>query len=718
MAQEAPPIAGPSAQQKATTGTQTTSLSTSLKSLNASPFVTKRGWTTIATFWALVGIVVVVWAAVILNKDDESQIESTPALPGDDRNSSATSTAPGASNTSSSEHSKSIRADRLCSAEDCPEVYKAFVRESLNPCDDFHAFVCEGTNAAVHSESTRRWRNERLMNSIINASLALQTTNGASEKARRYFMACTTSEQSNKNESAASVTNYFALLGFHNRNFTAIEKWLQLQFVHGIPIILEFNLGDGYGRNGTEYLFELVKTSEFNNWVTLLLNMTHDTRDRFVHMVLSAAGASMTDLEAHIKVGEDSVVSMLRSDPRGDTINTKFTSWMEEMGNGSRTENWTTVLTRFTNGILPGDFFVRIATEDNVFFINLTRMAEDVLQKYIIWEATRMLYVTAGLSDLKGQANARSRCYSLVMRHLPYAFAYPYFLSAVNESTIQEVRNMTRLLKAETIKKISNVNDTYFTQTSRKIAEMNFMIGYPDDLNSTEAIEEHYSNFTVDKKVPFLNIFMNISRVHIAVILAVKESNLPSTIELTRVVPYYVNDLNVVKIPPASMLPPRYGLGAHVAANYGSFGRSVVGEMMRVFDVQGCTRTANGQTGTDTMMEERNVTSECVIRSIIRSGHSGCWKGGLSESFSSVLAVDILFNAYKEATKVGGSSASFYTPGKTDDATFFVSYCASTCNAEQHSQLCSQPLRNSRNFARVFSCPPSSYMNASTKCDF
>ncbi|KAK8768898.1 hypothetical protein V5799_014638 [Amblyomma americanum] len=95
------------------------------------------------------------------------------------------------------------------------------------------------------------------------------------------------------------------------------------------------------------------------------------------------------------------------------------------------------------------------------------------------------------------------------------------------------------------------------------------------------------------------------------------------------------------------------------------------------------------------------------------------YKREAKDLVGAVASVPLAWHTFEAALSRNGSEANLATavPPADPRQLFFLLFCCLQCGADRGEQTCNEPLRHSRDFARVYGCAPGSSMNPAKKCD-
>ncbi|ETP54768.1 hypothetical protein F442_00602 [Phytophthora nicotianae P10297] len=225
---------------------------------------------------------------------------------------------------------------------------------------------------------------------------------------------------------------------------------------------------------------------------------------------------------------------------------------------------------------------------------------------------------------------------------------------------------------------------------------------------------------------------------------------------------YYQPTANQIVFPAGILQPPFFARGRHPARNFGAIGSIIGHELTHGFDASGRNYAGDGnlhdwwsnQTAdefskrTDCLVKQYNSFKVVSTDTATGLGHvNGNYT--LSENIADNGGVKLSFAAYHEfitdqaeqLSKMSEADTEELTatmsqaertlPGNAADKLFFISFaqafCAKASDASMTQRLATDPhsperwringvASNSRDFAKVFSCPAGSPMNPKTKC--
>ncbi|KAF4320529.1 hypothetical protein BBO99_00005727 [Phytophthora kernoviae] len=226
---------------------------------------------------------------------------------------------------------------------------------------------------------------------------------------------------------------------------------------------------------------------------------------------------------------------------------------------------------------------------------------------------------------------------------------------------------------------------------------------------------------------------------------------------------YYMATSNQIVFPAGILQPPFFARGRHPARNFGAIGSVIGHELTHGFDDTGRHYAGDGNLAdwwSNATVKEFSERAQCLVNEytsypVMSSADNNKVLGHvngnytLGENIADNGGVKLSFAAYQayiathaqDLSKTSGaeaaeplfsmSQAERDLPGSAADKLFFVSFaqafCAKASDASMVKRLATDPhspeqwringvASNSRDFARVFSCPAGAPMNPRNKC--
>ncbi|XP_075550682.1 endothelin-converting enzyme 2-like isoform X2 [Dermacentor variabilis] len=160
----------------------------------------------------------------------------------------------------------------------------------------------------------------------------------------------------------------------------------------------------------------------------------------------------------------------------------------------------------------------------------------------------------------------------------------------------------------------------------------------------------------------------------------------------------------------AAAAPAYYGNGTK-GMLYGGLLFLLAMQMVRAIDDEGIRWAPNNTALTDTMLSNASLQA-FHQRAACRYG------AGNESAFPEVPALEIAYSALVESHIVDKTEPLALGEQLPEDKVFFMTLCYMTCDSTSIAADCNKAVRNFDAFARVYSCPKGSKMNPENKCSF
>lgn len=264
-------------------------------------------------------------------------------------------------------------------------------------------------------------------------------------------------------------------------------------------------------------------------------------------------------------------------------------------------------------------------------------------------------------------------------------------------------------------------------------------IGYPKFITTDEDLDKYYRGLIVRKDMYFENVlsrrrFNNLGNYEK---LGKKVDKSVWAMIPSQVNAYYSPTENKIVFPAGILQPPFYDHRAPRALNYGAIGVVVGHEITHGFDDQGknFNKDGNSQNWWTAKSEQGfKDQTKCLVDQYSKYSLYNRFLNGnqtLGENIADNGGSKAAFKAYQEWVKLHGVEKKLPGIDLTPEQLFFVGFGQVWCSKYRESAAISQiengvhsiskfrvigTLHNSKEFAEVFKCPKSSYMNRETKC--
>ncbi|NP_001191592.1 neutral endopeptidase [Aplysia californica] len=420
----------------------------------------------------------------------------------------------------------------------------------------------------------------------------------------------------------------------------------------------------------------------------------------------------------------------------------------------------TTVMSAPEVAVSVGDDEI-IMNRSPPYFRNLTDLLRNTPKKtianYIIWRITISYLgtLTQVFKDIRfeftkaiyGIETVQPRelfCTSFVRRNVGFIISKPFvdkFFSPEAKDVALEMISGLQSAFNEIVDEVEWMDEETKVVAREKNDAIVSKIGYPEFVINSTRLTELYENYTYGNDTYFENILSK-NKVNV-------DSSFRSLRELVdkeqwfrsppTVNAYYNKAGNEIVFPAGILQSPVFHVDFPKYLNYGSIGVIIGHEITHGFDDKGRLYDKNGnlnQWWSNSAIEKFNTQKQCIIDQYgayvmdqvelnlngIRTQGENIADNGVSKSLSG-------------RTKLGQSTRKEEPtlPGLqyTNDQLFFISFGQTWCNMYRNDALISSirsgvhspgqyrvigSLQNSEDFARVFNCPSTSYMNAANKC--
>ncbi|XP_049527535.1 neprilysin-11 [Dermacentor silvarum] len=632
----------------------------------------------------------------------------------------------------------------ICTTEDCTAFgleLKAAINKAVDPCHDFHAYVCGSWNDPGRWQST-----EARMRAAALDSALKEVTDDQSQasKAAQFFHSCNRAEADVK-ENLGQFTEFRSSLGL---------TWPDLSTQEGKhPLDIMVNLALNWQMN---FLFDMnviiVRESP-----TLLVTRGHldvaweqDMRDprtlqnyeiylndyyEILGVNGSRVGIETADLMQIEKDIVDAKVHFLYDAPRQDWFKISALDgktpavpaglWLNVLTKQDKQFNWTndnTVIVEDARILESTDNLLKNFTRERLIiglswifiqthlwavngvpsirfrgtYSELTTMKEHSCMTYVdsllgLSSASKMM------TNRYGNAASRLHAYSLLHR--------------VNENTKRLVKNLTWMdeesrrvafLKLDRMARVLMPADSFFNKKER---------------------DALYSVFPDMNGKTFMTNLLAASEVY----RQLRNHERFSDVYSVRMFPrfgreFYLYMPNVMTLAIGDLGPPLFYRNATLAIQYGGLGSFVGREMVKSLDDIGITVDAAGVRGQWLKPAAAAVhasKANCDVRPTVDRTQ---WRP--LRVFPAVAGLEVAYASYKAAVKVDYRSLEdlrvIQLQEFEDKQVFFLAFCYSLCSKHPQTMgdACNVPVKNSPQFAEAFHCPANSPMNPPKKCTF
>ncbi|XP_037500997.1 neprilysin-1-like [Rhipicephalus sanguineus] len=643
-----------------------------------------------------------------------------------------------------------IRVD-TCKSDDCAAFGKelhAAINWSIDPCQDFHAFVCGGWDDPLRQKTTESRMVAAALDLAIQEAKAdlVQQGNAPQQrsKATNFFGSCIiagTQKQNNLKEFADLRHSLGLLWPERNLSDTTHPLDIMVNLALNWEMNFLFDLGAVAVRQSIALLISRGRMD--NVWEENLRRArTIEAYEKYVndyYDVLKVNGsqigvtaAELLDIEKTIiKAKYEFLYGPSRQDwfkvsaLDGKTPSVPAGLWLTLLRKHDKQYDWKGEDTAIVEDVkilenlehllkalghdklITGMSWIFIQTHLWAVYgepsLRFTGKDEELVQ---MQERGCMEYVGSRLG-LLGWAKYFTDTY----RNKDDRLHVTSFLHRINEQT-------KRL-----INKLSWMDSQNKLMVFSKLDKMSRVVLPSDSFFDAKKREELYSVFPDMSGNTFVTNLVNASKVY----QRLRNHEHFADVYSIRMVPRYGRELylylaNSMAIALVTLSPPMYYKDATLAIKYGAMGSFVAREMARAFDEMGVTVDDTGKRepwlGAEAAAAYANKAN-CDVRG---GSDSAPWRP--IRALPVMPGLEIAFEAFIAAVAVDYRALVdfkvLYLEMFTDLQIFFVAYCYSLCSKRTHTMLdeCNVPAMNSPIFAEVFHCPVNSPMNPPKKCTF
>ncbi|GFO47310.1 endothelin-converting enzyme 1 [Plakobranchus ocellatus] len=337
-------------------------------------------------------------------------------------------------------------------------------------------------------------------------------------------------------------------------------------------------------------------------------------------------------------------------------------------------------------------------------------------------------------------------CLGEVIWTFPRGISKVYTLRRFSKDSKTYVTSMTddiRTTFKEILLEAKWMGNKTKTEALRKLATLNFIVGYPDHGFSQQEINERYSQFVMTTDHFYNNREIALRNIAIKNLQKVKELTDETELPARRAIDVsatYVWDRSQIAIYAGILQPPYFSETFPDYIKYGAIGSVIGHEITHAFDDMGGQYDENGDLRDWWQPEDWATFKErrqCIID---QYGNyffkaAGKYLNGINTQGENVAdsgGLKTTFRAYKKLVKRKGIDKLLPGLNLTHDQLFFLGYAQLWCskltkeravlqvNSWRHSPgrfRIMGPLQNSPDFAKAYSCPAGSPMNPEKKCN-
>ncbi|KAH9375251.1 hypothetical protein HPB48_011962 [Haemaphysalis longicornis] len=339
--------------------------------------------------------------------------------------------------------------------------------------------------------------------------------------------------------------------------------------------------------------------------------------------------------------------------------------------------------------------------------------------------------------DLPSHFKSAIKCLQLANKIAPYAIGRFLWDSLELTGAINSTATVWAALRNATLQYFKDVH-WMDAETAKgaveHVSHLISVIGQPEHLKLTTALDEHYSHLP-DFKPPFIESWLNASKRHVDKYkrllrevpnATVHREDFNLDIDMTTVNAFYMSVLHLMVIITAIMMPPFVPTGAPRAVHFGAIGKILGHELTHSFDPLFSNLSRTGELTTwyqPESMKKFENRLKCVLeQSADITGSTIRAKNALSETFADTAGTEKARLAY--ATLAEETGLLSYTP----EQAFYVASCFEFCATAPYARhsdrylpfalRCNVPVLNQPEFSGAFKCSGSATMSTRERCTF
>nr|AMO02510.1 endothelin-converting protein 10 [Tityus serrulatus] len=626
----------------------------------------------------------------------------------------------------------------ICTTSSCTErskQLKRWINYSVNPCDDFYSYCCDGwirdhplpENSAIFGPSEEL---EMKINSKINDLLSNLELDKYSpipvNKTVTFYRACLDTENIEL-RGAEPFLDLIKELGgwpiisseWNGGTFNWIDAitWLLRKTASGY--IVRFIISPDI-RNTSYNIIQLDKPS-LSQRTSILLNSSSEEnriilknyKEHIKNMVKLLNITNTETLEKDVEeiIDFERKLAAIFSPDDENTLNyNKFT--IKEFTSIIPEFPWMDYLQLVTNTTLEetGDFiteYEQIIVRDVEYFkklpILIKKFSKRQIANYLGWRLMEKHYnhlPQAFIKEILRYQNVSENfslerwkiCVSLTKVAFGYAVAHSYisdFFSDISKCDIKEMVDEIRFAFKNVIENTEWMDNSTKYEAIKKIEFMSDNVGYPDWIMDKRRLSEFYQNLGEIGNDPFKNDLVISEYTSSQLFRSLRKkpkmtdwSIMPLTVNAA-----YDQNQNSITVPLGILHVPFYNRKLPKYLNYAAIGAIIGHEMTHGFDTKGRERNAEGiniNWWSEKSKYEFTKRTQCFIEQYDSYGISGIKT--LAENIADNGGIKLAYSAYrklKDAQERKDVLPDFRT--YTVDQLFFLSYGSMWCT--QYNQL-------------------------------
>ncbi|KAH8026970.1 hypothetical protein HPB51_000568 [Rhipicephalus microplus] len=628
------------------------------------------------------------------------------------------------------------------------EELHAAINWSVNPCEDFHAFVCGGWDDPQRQTATAARMVAAALDQAIEevkADLARQGSSPQhSSKAAQFFESCVIAD-TQKHQNLEEFADFRQSLGLVWPERNPSDDTHPLDIMVNLAINWEmnffFDLGVVAMRQSTSLLVSRGRMDDV--WEEKLRSvMTIEAYEKYMsdyYGVLSVNSSQIDVTPAELLDIEKTIINSKYEFFYGPS----HQDWFQVSGLDEKTPSvpaglWLTLLRKYDQ--------LYNWTGDDTVIVEDVKILENVnyllkaLGNYKLLIGMSWMFIQTHLWAVYGSPSLRFRgteqhVIKMKERGCMEYVGSPFGLlgwakrltdSYRNDKDEEHVTSLLYRINQHTkhlVNMLSWMDSKSKAMIISKLDKMSRIVLPNDSFFDQRKRQEMYGVFPHMTGSTFMTNLVHASKVY----QSLRTNKRFADVYSIRMVPRYGRELylylpNFMAIALVSLSPPMYYSRATLAMRYGGIGSFVAREMVKTFDEIGVTVDDMGKRepwlGDEAVAAYQNKAN-CDVHAGV---NSAAWRP--IRALPVIPALEIAFEAFTAAVAVDSRALVdfkvLHLEAFTDVQIFFLAYCYSLCSKRPHTlrEDCNVPAMNSPIFAEVFHCPVHSPMNPPKKCTF
>uniref|UniRef100_L7M9A0 Putative m13 family peptidase n=1 Tax=Rhipicephalus pulchellus TaxID=72859 RepID=L7M9A0_RHIPC len=637
---------------------------------------------------------------------------------------------------------------KLCDSYKCRIAAKAInhsIRAQLNPCEDFHNYVCSRWIKGHSKRPTNLFIEEAKRNNLSVARKLANVpiragTQTPFDKAGYLFQSCSALQNENHQFEKVVRDDVVSFLREHQAlmqpgcDVNVVRLILDFAFNYQLPTIFEIGVVTDLNSISRKenflylrfsippYLFEndAEDIDEHLNWLGLNSYQSRDVAPsiKYTHTLLSDLVKRLHNEE---KSQGGKKPKQYRLSELQKIINSSGHAWSEYMN-------------ATTDGLLPHSCNVEISNASKTFLIHAFRKIRECdLGLWISFQVSRnlrqRLTLKSHLLHRKDSA-AQEHCFRLTMQVMHTAAYSEHYCSEVTNITVSQAQGMVHRIQASLRAEIAQsawIDDNTKNTAQRKLSSMQKVVGNEICAKNTKFLDHFYEPLKLERP-SFVSNWLSALKFETRRLLRWYGRQRPSInfdeyMSMTQGA--YNPKHNSMKLYVNLLQPPFYGVIP--AIDYGSAGHFAGHEMMHAFDVGAKRRDENNverEWWSEISNEEYNRRVVDIRKLYEPNSDPRC---SVHDKDSELLADFAALHAvYKAYYQVPESAVKLkILPDLSSDMLFFISYCYKWCSTSpagcrypEYRDRCNVPLQHMSEFSAAFKCEEGEIMNPSKKVTF